>query len=196
MYLIFDTETSNIPQKNLPLNHVDQRRIMQLAAILLDPEFKEVASMCVLINIPENINISPGAQAAHGISKEMCKRYGVEIESALTMFYEMYVKSEYHIGHNISFDINGINDELALAEQATLSFNPVCTMHMMTEVCKLPHLKWPGKYKWPKLQEAYKHCFGVEFDGAHDALADVRASAKVFQWLKESNRIPSMSAAT
>lgn len=42
-----------------------------------------------------------------------------------------------------------------------------------------------GGYKNPNLQEAYKHFFGVEFEGAHDAMADVRACRDVFFKLNE-----------
>lgn len=41
-------------------------------------------------------------------------------------------------------------------------------------------------FKSPNLQEAYKHFFGVEFEGAHDAMADVRACKDVFFKLKEA----------
>jgi DNA polymerase III epsilon subunit-like protein len=44
-------------------------------------------------------------------------------------------------------------------------------------------LKIPGRYgdfKWPKLEEAYKHYYGEIFSGAHDALVDVRACRDVF----------------
>jgi DNA polymerase III epsilon subunit-like protein len=44
---------------------------------------------------------------------------------------------------------------------------------------KISHIS----FKWPKLTEAYRHCYDRDFDGAHDALADVRATADVFRWL-------------
>jgi len=56
-----------------------------------------------------------------------------------------------------------------------------CTMKAMTGVCKLPGMY--DDYKWPKLTEAYRHCYGKEMEGAHDALADVRGCAEVYRWL-------------
>lgn len=67
-----------------------------------------------------------------------------------------------------------------------------CTMKAMTPVCKL-HGNY-GDFKWPKLQEAHKHAFGVEFDGAHDALADVRACARVYRWLMEQRKANEVAA--
>lgn len=48
-------------------------------------------------------------------------------------------------------------------------------------ICKLPGQY--GDWKWPKLTEAYQHAFGKTFDGAHDALADVRACKDVYFYL-------------
>ena len=51
-------------------------------------------------------------------------------------------------------------------------------------------LKLPGRfgnsYKWPKLSEAYETLVDEEgFEGAHDAMADVRACRAVYYKLKE-----------
>ena len=50
-------------------------------------------------------------------------------------------------------------------------------------MCQLPG-KFAGKFKWPNLQEAHQHAFGKPFDGAHDAMADLRACKDVYFWLK------------
>jgi DNA polymerase III subunit epsilon len=60
-------------------------------------------------------------------------------------------------------------------------------MQDMTDICCLPS-PWGKGYKWPKLHEAHRHCFGKEFEDAHDALADVRACAKVFFWLQQHRK--------
>jgi len=43
-----------------------------------------------------------------------------------------------------------------------------------------------GEYgvKWPKLRELHIKLFGTEFDGAHDASADIAATKKCFFELK------------
>ena len=64
-----------------------------------------------------------------------------------------------------------------------------CTMNEMTDVCKLPG-KFAGKYKWPKLQEAYRHAFGKDFDGAHDALADASPARNSTFWLNPQTELP------
>ena len=46
----------------------------------------------------------------------------------------------------------------------------------------------PGKKKRPKLQELYTFLFGKPFEGAHDAMADIRATKDCFlQLIKVTN---------
>jgi len=57
-------------------------------------------------------------------------------------------------------------------------------MAVTTPICKIP-----GKYndyKWPKLAEAYRHLFNEEIKDAHDALADVRACARIYFELRHT----------
>jgi DNA polymerase III epsilon subunit-like protein len=56
-----------------------------------------------------------------------------------------------------------------------------CTMQAATDYCRLP-----GQYgyKWPSLQELHTKLFGQPFEGAHNALVDVRACARCYFELK------------
>jgi len=56
-------------------------------------------------------------------------------------------------------------------------------MKESTDYCKIRN-NW-GSYKWPSLIELHTKLFDEGFDGAHDALADVKACAKSFFELKE-----------
>jgi hypothetical protein len=63
-------------------------------------------------------------------------------------------------------------------------------MQEMTPICQLPgNGRFGAKFKWPKLQEAYYHCFSKNFDDAHDSLADVTATSKVFKWLLDNGHV-------
>lgn len=194
MYLIYDTETTNFPDKNLPHNHPEQAHIVQLAYIFLDEDFKERASFCSLFQLPDGVKISEGAKKAHGISEEECYKYGVQPKAALEVFshYHQYVSHE--ICHNHKFD----SKILSLAIQRTtlmygIASIPFCTMEALTPLCRLSFKNgrsmYGQKYKWPSLTEAHQFCFGVPFDNAHDALADVRATARIFKWLVDNKHI-------
>lgn len=194
MILFFDTETTTFPNPKISATALGQARIVQLAWLLTDDKLEELGCFSGLVRIPENVKISEGASKAHGITEEKCKKYGVGIEHALGLFLEQWKCCNAVVAHNIPFDIDMLKIEHEILF-GPLNYSPpaaYCTMRSMTPICRLPHAsgrRFGSEYKWPKLQEAYKYCFGNEFGGAHDALADVRATAKVFKWLVDNKHI-------
>ena len=187
MFLIFDTETTGFPLKGVSPSHPGQARIVQLAWLLLDEKFQEVEHYNQLFKLSPETKISEGAQAAHGKSWEDCNLRGVSPREGVEQFLQLTTKSSLLIAHNFAFDVQLIEIERVVHNLGHLFCTPhYCTMEATTPICKLPN-RWKGKsYKWPKLQEAYQHCYGHQFDGAHDALADVRATAQVFKWLVDN----------
>lgn len=187
MILVFDTETSNLPQNNIPLDHPAQARIVQFGCLMLDENFKERASFCSLIK-PDGWQIQPGAQSVHGISQEECIRYGLPIEQVFDMFFSLYHLCDIKVAHNKRFDGQLINIECSLLSKFEIDTDEhYCTMQLMTPICQLPSKR--GGYKWPKLAEAYKHCTGHEMVNAHGALADCRATAEIFKWLCSNKHV-------
>jgi len=185
--LVFDTETTGLPRKELAYNHPEQARIVQLACLVLDNEFKEVASFYSLVRPSGWQDIHPKAQEAHGITVEMCNMFGVPMEHLEHMFNAYYHKCDRVVAHNVAFDKQLIDIERAIILGDTdYDWNKsFCTMQAMTPVCKLPkkYQNGNGVFKWPNLQEAYTFCFNEPFVGAHDALVDVRATARIYKWL-------------
>jgi len=189
VFLIFDCETTGKANFRLPATHPSQPRIVQLAAVLLDDDLSERAAFSFIIK-PYGWTIPDEAAAIHGITTQIAMRVGIEISTALSQLCWFSMKARTRIAHNIDFDDLMIAVEFAHAgdEWAVDDMSSFCTMHAMTPICRLPSVSpyaRPGEFKWPKLTEAYKHCFGREMEGAHDALADVRGCADVYRWLKQ-----------
>lgn len=189
MITVFDTETSGFLSQSLPFEHPNQGRIMSIAALLLDEQLEEVSHFYTLIDIPDHVFVNEGAFKAHGIPKEACKKYGISIENAIRILIEMFNKSRYRVGHNLKFDMGMIHQEwTSLTQMSLTDMDSICTMEVTTDICKLPfstHSRraFGQKYKWPKLEEAVKHLLGETMEGAHDALVDVRYTAKLFKYL-------------
>jgi len=141
------------------------------------------SSLVSLVRIPEWCQIHPKAFEAHGISREECNKYGISFDILCMVFNEMVLKSDYQIAHNIKFDTLMIEKTANVYFQhPVVSFkNAFCTMEKTTDICKLKGKN--GSYKWPKLNEAYKHFFNREVENAHDALADCNACFDIFKKL-------------
>jgi DNA polymerase III epsilon subunit-like protein len=177
LWLIFiDTETTW-------LSVTDQ--ILQFAAIygIFDwKKFHEETRINQYINITTKINFF--AQRVHWISKSMVAQYWY-IDSYIDTFLEHIYKSDYIVGHNISFDIRMLKQDCErIGKQCDRdSMKTFCTMkdtsHLTGLTCK----------KRPKLWLLYTHLFNKEFENAHDAMSDIQATKDCFIELSKRGKL-------
>lgn len=192
MILFFDTETTGKADFRAGPEAPHQPRIVQLAAILTDPCAREIMAMNVIIR-PDGWTIPEETSAIHGITTEFAEQVGVPIKTALGIFGRMKRSATRYVAHNIDFDLLLIQSEFfrAFNQTAIIPADQLfCTMKSATSVCQIPSPNFPGEFKWPKLIEAHHFAFGTSFEGAHDALTDVRACVKVYFWLTNPNKQP------
>ena len=183
MFLIFDTETTGLPKiDNAPLTDFDNwPRMVQLAWQVHDDQGRFVENHNYLVQ-PEGFEIPIVAKMVHGISTEHAKKYGKPLNEVLDLFMQSAAKAKYLVGHNIKFDLNVLGCEFLRSGRE----NPLrrwqiidtCT-EKTADFCQLPGGK-NGKFKFPKLEEIHQILFGEKFDSAHNASADVEATARVF----------------
>jgi DNA polymerase-3 subunit alpha len=183
MFLVFDTETTGLPKKwNAPLTDSENwPRCVQLAWQLHDSKGILISNHSYLVR-PENFNIPFEAEKIHGISTDLANSIGIDINEVLKLFIEDYNKAGFLVGHNVKFDINIIGAELIrLGSKIDLSEKDVLDTCSETtaKVCQLPGGRG-GKFKFPTLVEIYSILFNDSFSEAHNASADVEATARVF----------------
>lgn len=193
MYLAFDTETTGLPINPGSKDFYDVNnwpRVYQIGAILYDEMGFESGRMNATIRpdgwaIPkvDDFMKSMGVESFHeklGITTEYLMDVGIPLSEAMREFIDLANQCDERVCHNASFD-----DPVMICEMFRVKHFPQawhkkpihCTKLLSEPICKIPGFR--GKYKWPTLQEAHKHFFGFEFDGAHDALADVQATVDV-----------------
>ena len=137
---------------------------------------------------PDGFIIPDAAFRVHGISTEKAKQEGKPLRDVIGAFLRDANKAKCLVGHNVSFDQKIIGAELyRLGVADTVSEKKsLCTMKVGTDFCKIPG--YYG-YKFPKLQELHEKLFGVKFEDAHDAMADIKATEKCFWELRKLNLI-------
>ncbi len=180
MFLVFDTETTGLPKKwKAPLNDFDNwPRMVQLAWQCHDITGKFLFAKNHVIK-PEGFTIPDEVVAVHGITTAIADEKGISLKEALLDFIEDVKKSKFIIGHNIEFDINIVGCELlrtGIPEIMTRA-PQLCTKIESTDFCAI--LK-NGRPKWPTLTELHTKLFGVPFEEAHNAAADVEATTRCF----------------
>ena len=183
MYLIFDTETTGLPKNwNAPITDTDNwPRAIQIAWQLHDEMGNLVANDDFLIQ-PDGFNIPFDAERIHGISTDLAAEQGISISEGLSLFNEALKKTKFIVGQNVGFDVNIMGCEFyRLGVETDLMELPVldtCTEHT-AKLCKIPGGRG-GKFKLPTLTELHNFLFGVNFDEAHNATADVEATTRCF----------------
>lgn len=186
MTIIFDTETTGKPiNYKAPATDLNNwPRIVQLAWIVIDDAENEVCGYNFNIK-PDGWTVHPEAQAVHGLSLEHLHETGHPAPEIISKFFDDYDRSKTLVAHNLAFDYNVLAAEAiryGLRAKSKIA-SKVCTMEVSTPVLKLRG-GFRGGYKWPKLSELHQYLFKEDFEGAHDALIDVRACARCFFEMK------------
>lgn len=173
--LFFDSETTGF----------GKARLVQLGCIVQDTDTNRILSEMNFMATTDGFQIPKQASDIHGITNDLADNYGIPMLSIDSLFAMMLMNSDIVVAHNINFDLTIIKHNLALSGKIIADKKQFCTMANTTNVLKLPG-QFGGSYKWPKLQEAYTHYFGKQFDNAHDAMADVRACRDIYFKLMEN----------
>lgn len=195
--MFFDTETNGLPPKYYSYL-TDQPRIVQLSWLVAD-EDGNIEKRCGYIIKPVDFRISEESVKVHGITEEKALSEGILLKDAISLFLSDLNSCNVLVGHNVLFDIQVLKGELERLKMtnAIHEMPYYCTMRLSVDYCKIPteaayirnfsqyisySLRHPReyKYKFPKLIELYEFLFDDRFDNAHDANADVEATAKCF----------------
>ncbi len=186
LILIFDTETTGLK--------IDGKapRLVQLAWQLRNTRGELLGLGNELVR-PDGFNIPFKAAQIHGISTGKALHFGKPLHEVLEQFEQALQQVVLVVGHNIEFDL-----DVVLGEHERTGFSSVLkniktldTKEETKEHCALPGGKGGG-FKWPTLSELHQKLFGAEFSSAHNAAADVDATARCFF---EALRIGAMSEA-
>ena len=189
MILFFDTETTGLPKNwKAPVTDLDNwPRLVQLAYLVYDFDGNLIHS-CNEIIKPDGFLIPTEASNVHGITTETASQRGTDINDVFELFLIHLKRSKIIVAHNMAFDEKIIGSELIRLgyENVIVAKEKICTMLKTVDLCKI---EGPYGYKWPKLEELHRYLFNQDFEGAHDALADIQATAKCFWELIKRDKI-------
>jgi DNA polymerase-3 subunit epsilon len=185
MILFFDTETTGLPKNwKAPITDLENwPRLVQIAYLVYDFDGNLIHS-CNEIIKPNGFTIPKDASKIHGITAEIATRRGSNIEDVFEIFSIHLKRAKVIVAHNMAYDEKIIGSELIRMGLDNIldSKEKICTMESTVDLCKIGV---SYGYKWPKLEEIHRFLFKHDFEDAHDALADIQATAKCFWELKK-----------
>jgi DNA polymerase III epsilon subunit-like protein len=125
-----------------------------------------------------------GSAMIHKIYKPFALANGAPAADVFTEFKTDCISCDVIISHNLAFDLPVVKCACLRLWSADLDFSwlpakQICTMKLMTPVCKLPYKdskypQRPGSYKQPRLGELHMYLFGnAGVYDAHRAGSDV-----------------------
>lgn len=185
MKLVFDTETTGLTKKHLPVSDPSQPRVVQLGAILFEDDGTVRAELNLIVK-PDGWTIPVEASNVHGITTELAEKFGLPLDMVLRPFNRLSAMADTMVAHNFAYDefvLRGEFERLG-REPEFKKKQSFCTMEAATPIVGQ---KGPRGLKWPKLIDTHEFLFGEKFEGAHDAMADVRACKRVFLELVKRN---------
>ena len=201
---IYDTETSGLPLFNDPSEDPRQPHICEVAVLLFDVGTREVRDTFHTLVKQDGWSVDPEAFKAHGITKERSMAEGIDEKIANYMFHAILQRADVRVAHNEQFDQriarialkrfgDGVTSNDASPQEdrdrdadqfkARMSY---CTMKTAQPILNLPAteaMRKSGRGSWkkpPSLAETYRHFFNEDFDGAHSAMADAKACARIY----------------
>jgi DNA polymerase-3 subunit epsilon len=185
--LVIDFETTGIV-KDGNSDFLAQPGIVQIGAVLIGQApgrdtLEMLTEFNTLIN-PEIAQWEPGAMKVHGLTPE-------KVASKPT-FFEIFPKlaefakgCDAWVGYNNKFDKDVLWYQLLrYGFERHFPWPPHDIDIMKIASAKL-NIQGKRGQKWPKLVDAYRETFGRDYSGAHDAMADVRATGELYiEWHK------------
>jgi DNA polymerase-3 subunit alpha len=183
MFIVFDTETTGLPKRfNAPVSDVDNwPRCVQIAWQLHHSDGSLIRRQDFLIKA-EGFDIPFDSEKIHGISTELALEDGVVIQEVLDVFSQDLAQAQFVVGQNIGFDLNIVGCEFfRLGRENVFDAYEIldtCT-ELTAQLCQIAGGRG-GRYKLPTLTELHSFLFQSDFDQAHNATADVVATARCF----------------
>lgn len=196
MILVYDTETTGLVRKELPPSHPSQPHLVQLGCVLFDDEWVERAQLSLIVK-PEGYTIPETASNVHGITTEKAHKFGLPLQVVVAAFTNLRGICEEACAYNIDFDERLMDAAIIRTGRTPSKGWPekkTCIMRTVTPIVGLPptpRMVAAGYHtnKPPNLGEAIKFFFDEPLPGAHDALVDAKAAARILAHIRKPKEL-------
>lgn len=173
--VVFDTETTGIPDWKIQSESEVQPHIVQLGAHLVHVESRKVVQTIDVIIKPDGWVITPELTEIHGITHEYAMEVGISEKQAVELLIA-FCAGRKRVAFNTTFD----NRVVRIATKRFCSEEVINAWHEGEYECAMIASRKIMGGKQPNLAEAYKYFTGKEIENAHTAIGDVNACMEVY----------------
>lgn len=182
--LFFKTATTGLIAYQEPSGSANQPHLVQLAAILCNAATREVIDTMEVIIKPDGWDIPQESIDIHGVTNEMASKSGIPEDQALNQFLELCGDAD-RVAFGKAFDQRIIRIATkrysgeSVIDKWAIKDNFQCAMDAAKPFVKIP-AKTKGKFKNPKMVEAYEHFFFESYQSGHSAMFDAIACKNIY----------------
>lgn len=187
--LIFDFETTGLPNFRLPADDPSQPRICQVGAALIEAEGEPLAKIDCIIR-PDGWTIPFDAAQIHGITTERAESEGLALNGVMDIFERAWEQAAVEASYGMLFDTKMLRGELRrLGREDRFGQKPeFCVLNACRPACKMAptdRMMAAGyrDNKPPKLAEACQILLDRKHEKAHTAIGDVMVTVDLYRWL-------------
>jgi DNA polymerase-3 subunit epsilon len=173
--IVFDTETTGIPNWKIQSGDESQPHIVQLAALQVDLESRKVIQSIDLIVKPDGWEIPQETIDIHGITNEHAMEVGIPEEAVLNIFLNLW-NGRKRVAYNTTFD----NRIIRIATKRYKNEQVITNWKEGDYECAMIASKKAMGVKSVKLVDAYKYFTGKELKDAHSAMSDSKACMELY----------------
>lgn len=183
--IVLDTETTGLPERGpgfgkayapWEITRYNSARLLQLAYAVYDVDGVLLREVSAYVR-PSDFSIPADSVKIHGITEEFVRTNGKSVLMVLRDLERELRSAMLVVGHNVAFDRAIIQSEAwrnSMSEFAIM-------MDQIPWACTMRAAITGPEQKWPKLTDLHRQLCGEDFSGAHNAMEDVRATARC--WL-------------
>jgi len=183
LILFYDSESTGLPVWKSPSSDPSQPHLVQLAALLVDTETRQVVEELNVIIRPDGWTIPDDVVTIHGITTDHALEHGIPEATALDRFLALHDLADERVAHVESFDMRMVRIAIKRyrddAQADAWKEAPAQCTGKLAKVAM-------GLTKMPKLGEAHLALTGESMRGAHTAMGDARACMTVFFACKDA----------
>jgi DNA polymerase III epsilon subunit-like protein len=167
--IILDTETSQF-----------YNDILQLAYMICDNKGNIIKKFNKYVKnrLPTN-----DSTKIHGIDIHKIKTEGIDFREIINELVNDLSECEYVVGHNLQYDLTTILNDIRSYGINIIDNDNKPILNIFKNIQSKDTMQMNGSKI--KLEALYEKLFGNKFDGAHDALNDVKATKEIYYKLLE-----------
>lgn len=181
--LVFDTETTGIPDFHAAADAPHQPRVVEFGGILIDTDFNELRAVDMLVR-PNGWEIPAEATTVNGITQAMLEEGGSPIEAILDEYDAMIAECDLVVCFSKNFDLKMMRGEIRRSDPNRPDhYGTRMECDVIWECRTRCKGRLPQGSKSVSLELAHEILLNDTFVNPHRAMSDARATARLFRHL-------------